>query len=136
VIILLYEPKIEEKGHKWLKIWIEQILLHLDFALPWAKQSKITKTWLTFIEIIIVFSICNKPFKRFCYPSGRVRSHEGLLEIYPKIFELFLNLSKASRPMWRYVHTWLLTNIQTKHSIKRYLGYKMHHNSPFSPHTP
>jgi len=33
---------------------------------------------------MIVFSVCNKPFKSLGYPSGRVKSHEGLQKIYPQ----------------------------------------------------
>ena len=33
---------------------------------------------------MVAFSTCNKPFKPLGYPSGRVRSREGLQKIYPQ----------------------------------------------------
>ena len=39
----------------------------------------------TFVGITIAFSICNKSFKPLGQPSRRVRSHEGLHNIYPQI---------------------------------------------------
>jgi hypothetical protein len=35
----------------------------------------------------IAFSICNKLFKPLGLPSGRVKSHEGLLEMIPTNME-------------------------------------------------
>jgi hypothetical protein len=32
---------------------------------------------------MIAFSTCNKPFKPLDYPSGRVKSREGLAEMLP-----------------------------------------------------
>jgi hypothetical protein len=32
---------------------------------------------------MIALSTCNKPFKPLGYPSGRVKSHEGLTEMLP-----------------------------------------------------
>jgi hypothetical protein len=42
----------------------------------------------SFVGETIAFSICNKPFKPLGFPSGRVKSREGLSEMKPTKIEV------------------------------------------------
>jgi hypothetical protein len=75
------------KRSKYTIFWTHQIPLNLHFASPLEKQNEkqnqSMKHKSSFVGETIAFNICNKPFKPLGFPSGRVRSREGLPDMIP-----------------------------------------------------
>jgi hypothetical protein len=71
------------KGSKYTIFGTHQIPPNLHSASPLAKQNQSMKHKSIVVGVTIAFSICNKSFKPLGFPSGRVKSREGLPEMIP-----------------------------------------------------